>query len=230
MVQQALDFFVSINLCKENPEAKLLPNGSESCFSIDEHLSRVHYRVHHLLSIEASSPIDNEALGFVRKELLAQWKMTTDFVCRNLSDAGVSIDEEINRHDRCVSPSDFGFHNAILHRDGFLRFVDFEYAGWDDPAKLVCDFFCQPAVPVPFCYFDVFARTVAAGLSDPERHIRRMAILFPVYQIKWCCILLNDFLCVDSSRRRFAGSAMDQEEQKVRQLHKARYALNSVIR
>ena len=25
-------------------------------------------------------------------------------------------------------------------------FIDFEYAGWDDPSKLICDFFCQPAV------------------------------------------------------------------------------------
>ena len=51
--------------------------------------------------------------------------------------------------DRVVSPSDFGFHNALRTEDGRLAFLDFEYAGWDDPAKLVCDFELQPAVPAP---------------------------------------------------------------------------------
>src|SRR6185503_11886129 len=46
-----------------------------------------------------------------------------------------------------LSPSDFGYHNAVLADDETVRFFDFEYAGWDDPAKLVCDFFNQVEVP-----------------------------------------------------------------------------------
>ena len=41
-----------------------------------------------------------------------------------------------SRSRRCVSPSDFGFHNALVGPDGRAVFLDFEYAGWDDPAKL----------------------------------------------------------------------------------------------
>ena len=40
---------------------------------------------------------------------------------------------------RALSPSDFGLHNALRGQDGQLRFVDFEYFGWDDPVKLVSD-------------------------------------------------------------------------------------------
>ena len=45
----------------------------------------------------------------------------------------------------------FGFRLSQCARNGRtgeLCFLDFEYAGWDDPAKMVADFFCQPAVPV----------------------------------------------------------------------------------
>ena len=42
-----------------------------------------------------------------------------------------------------MSPSDFGFHN-VIKKDDFLYFIDFEYAGLDDPVKLICDFYCQP--------------------------------------------------------------------------------------
>ena len=33
---------------------------------------------------------------------------------------------------KCISPSDFGFHNSIIDREGNINFVDFEYSGWDD--------------------------------------------------------------------------------------------------
>ena len=38
------------------------------------------------------------------------------------------------------SPSDFGFHNALLKDNGKLCFLDFEYFGRDDPVKLMADF------------------------------------------------------------------------------------------
>ncbi len=40
-----------------------------------------------------------------------------------------------------VSPSDFGFHNALLDDGGAISFLDFEYSGRDDPAKLDLRFF-----------------------------------------------------------------------------------------
>ena len=42
-----------------------------------------------------------------------------------------------------LSPSDFGFHNSLF-RNNKLFFFDFEYAGWDDPIKLMCDFILNP--------------------------------------------------------------------------------------
>ena len=48
---------------------------------------------------------------------------------------GLSMSAALPKETRCLSPSDFGFHNALLEATGKLRFVDFEYAGWDDPAK-----------------------------------------------------------------------------------------------
>ena len=76
-------------------------------------------------------------------------------------------------------------------------------------------------------YYDIFVKEVIADLSVPEMHQQRIALLLPVYQIKWCCILLNDFLPVGSQRRRFAGNLFDQEAWKVRQLQKALHALKN---
>ena len=131
------------------------------------------------------------------------------------------------RRDRCVSPSDFGFHNALLGTDGTLKFIDFEYAGWDDPAKTICDFFCQPELPVPKSCQALFHDEIADLMEPPGRFRLRVELLLPVYRLKWCCIMLNDFLPAGNDRRRFAGTIADAE-QKWRQLEKARQAAEQV--
>ena len=240
-VRQALNFYRGLNRHKQLPAAKALPDGSEACFTIAEHLQCVERRLQRLRGVFASltdafglrddsSGINRQAAHFILNELSEAWNGVAYFVRKRTRELELALDTEIARQDKCLSPSDFGFHNAILSNDGQLRFIDFEYAGWDDTAKTVCDFFCQPAVPVSFDYYDMFVQEVISDLSEPEMHCQRIALLLPVYQLKWCCILLNDFLPVGGQRRRFAGSTVDQEERKAKQLQKARQALQNLTR
>ncbi len=116
---------------------------------------------------------------------------------------GIDLRQEVALADRCLSAIRLWFSQRVDDARG-LKFLDFEYAGWDDPAKLACDFFCQPAVPAPHEYFADFVAVLTAGLSDPTMHAERIELLLPVYQVKWCCILLNEFLPIDGRRRQFA--------------------------
>jgi len=50
------------------------------------------------------------------------------------------LDKPLARKEQIFSPGDFGFHNTLRHRET-LTFLDFEHAGWDDPAKMLADFF-----------------------------------------------------------------------------------------
>ncbi len=50
------------------------------------------------------------------------------------------LDKPLAKQERIFSPGDFGFHNT-LKKGNRLTFFDFEHAGWDDPAKLMADFF-----------------------------------------------------------------------------------------
>jgi hypothetical protein len=104
---------------------------------------------------------------------------------------------------------------------GVLSFLDFEYSGRDDPAKLVCDFFCQPEKAVSLAYFPEFTDRVAAGIQIPDSVKFRCRILLRAYQIKWACIILNDFLPVDATRRDFALTSA-REQRCADQIRKAR--------
>jgi thiamine kinase-like enzyme len=225
-IRQVIDFFVNLNQHKE--QAHSLDAASEACFSLREHMNVVEKRIDRLLHIKAVSDIDLQASKFVETELFRLWRALRISMEKKIKREGWGIDDVLPLSDRCLSPSDFGFHNALLTKSGELRFIDFEYAGWDDPAKTVCDFFCQPQVPVPMDYYDLFMEAIISQLQNPKYHQRRAEILFPLYQIKWCCIMLNDFSKTDSERRRFANDEKDLEEQKVKQLKKAKEVLKCI--
>lgn len=225
-VEQAIKFYQTINHYKQLPEAQSLPKASESCLTIREHLDCVDRRVIRLNKIEAISDVDCQAVSFVQNQLVQRWQKVREWVVEKMAELNLPLDQELSQFDRCLSPSDFGFHNAILTESGQLRFIDFEYAGWDDPGKLVADFFCQPAIPVPLQYYQKFVERVVADLSHPEQEEKRIKVLLPVYQIKWCCIMLNDFLPVGGQRRNFAVSMADREVRKAGQLEKA---LNAIL-
>lgn len=228
-VDQALDFYRTLNRAKADAGADALPRASESCFSLDDHFATVNRRVERLQSIVVGGVVDLAAASFIESELVPAWRRVHASARTAAIAHGLKSDHPLEGPDRCLSPSDFGFHNALLANDGRLRFIDFEYAGWDDPSKLICDFFCQPAVPAPAHAFERFAAAVAAELSNPSPHVARATLLLPVYRVKWVCIMLNEFLPVGGSRRAFSRTAAEQDARKSGQLAKARAALASVL-
>lgn len=190
-----------------------LAAASEACFSIGEHVAMVDRRLGRLQQVDASGESGARAQSLVN-QIAAAWEVRR----ARLGAANVpSLDDA----DRCISPSDFGFHNALLAADGELHFIDFEYAGWDDPAKMIGDFFCQPAVPVPPEYFDEFAAEALQHFEAAPVLRERARLLLPALQIKWCCIMLNEFLPDAARRRHFADSTQTPEQRQRAQLDKA---------
>ena len=116
--------------------------------------------------------------------------------------------------ERLLSPSDFGFHNTLRRSDGSLVFLDFEYFGWDDPAKLVCDFLLHPAMDLS----DNLKRRFYQRFVTNKKLAKRVETVYPLFGLKWITIMLNEFLPADLQRRQFARSPADP----VTQLEKAR--------
>ena len=225
-VTLAADFLHDLRRLQDRRAATQLPSASEACFSLAEHLQCVEQRINRLFEIEETDDTYSEARKFVEQDLAPTWKRVLQAVHLAAAEQHVPLDGVLNTRERCLSPSDAGFHNALLAPDGTLYFLDFEYAGWDDPAKLVCDFFCQVQVPVPREHYDVFVRPLLAEAFRPEQLERRIGLLLPVYQLKWCCILLNEFVASSRARRRFSKGAADQADREKEQLCKARLALS----
>ena len=227
-ISQALDFFISLNKNNLRDDRAGLQAASESCFSMRDHLVCVNRRISKLLQIPKYSEVDRFAYKFIKSELVPLWgKIQTDILDQKKANF-FRMDEHLPEKDICISPSDFGFHNALETRAGRLIFIDFEYAGWDDPVKMICDFFCQPEVPIPHSYLPMFSKRVIDHLDTPESHYQRLEVLLPVHSIKWCCIILNEFLPGGKARRLFANEGVDMDMKKHTQLKKAKEIFKTV--
>lgn len=223
----AAQFFIELNKSEHKKFATGLPLASEACFSIKAHIDVVKNRVDRLCAFSPENQLDRSALEFILK-LREVLKGVIATVLKEARESGIDAFSDLRPEQRCVSPSDFGFHNAIKDIKGYSKFIDFEYAGWDDPAKMVGDFFSQLAVPVPSKYFQEFTEKCMSPFSDAENSIKRAYLLAPLYRIKWCCIVLNVFLPVNLARRKFAVAELNEGEYKLNQLEKAQKLFNAL--
>ena len=219
-VDAAIVFVVAINA----PPRPALAPASEACFSLAVHLATVERRVGRLASLDDDVPHVAEARLFVATHLAPAWAAARARIEAEAAREGVAMDEALAPDRQCLSPSDFGFHNALIAPAGEVTFLDFEYAGRDDPAKLVCDFFCQPDVPIPPSLHRHFIDRLASGLGLDASSISRCRILLDAYRIKWICIMLNDFLPTGAARRAFADAG-EWRQRCARQLAKAQATL-----
>jgi len=188
-VHAAADFFLEINSGREHAVA--LPPASEACFSIEAHLATTSARVGRLATIQPATTVHTAALGLVQDSIHPLWNQIED---RIRSVAKDDLTRVLSASERCISPSDFGFHNSIRQSDHTLRFVDFEYAGWDDPAKTIIDFCNQPDGILSNDNALLFRRRTMDSFPPANSFRERIRLLEPVYQLKWACICLNGFL------------------------------------
>ncbi|MFA6502205.1 MAG: hypothetical protein WCT85_05390, partial [Parachlamydiales bacterium] len=217
--QAVINFFLSLNLNRQR--ALDLPKASEGCFSIQEYLNIIEKRIQNLIQVEEKHVHFKD---FLAKELIPFWKKLKENTIKKANELNFLVDSKLSIDELCITPSDFGFHN-ILIKNNRPFFIDFEYAGWDDPAKTISDFFCQPKIPIPMKYFEYFMNSVINNFGTPEKLINRIYLVFPLCKIKWCCILLNSFINTGKNRRFFANA----EELKEEQIIKSKTLLDEII-
>jgi hypothetical protein len=216
-VRAAAEFIAALNAGPHRDPA--LPPASEACFTVDQHLATVDRRLLKLQMLEGEDSLTQQVRGLIG-DITDTWR-------RHRAHIGAADVPRLADEDKCISPSDFGFHNALLKECGEICFIDFEYAGWDDPAKMIGDFFCQPAVPVSHAYFDEFVAEAVRYSQNAQALQARAHLLLPALQIKWCCIMLNEFLPDAARRRQFANPTSQPEQRKQVQFDKTEKFFNS---
>jgi len=135
------------------------------------------------------------------------------------------FETDLNDDYQLLSPSDFGFHNTLLTKDG-LKFIDFEYFGWDDPVKLTCDFLLHPGMVLTNERKNIWVRSAKEIFSDDNCFQKRLSASYGLYGLCWCLIMLNVFLIDRQSEKNITALDMgDIKAKKLEQLEKSKKML-----
>jgi Phosphotransferase enzyme family len=228
-IRQATDLLTDLRMVAGRSGAAAAAPASEACFSLDAIAGNLCSRLSRLRALSDAAPGAGELRRFLSVRVdpflsrLEAWTVEQARIHGLRRDATLPLDQ------RTLSPSDFGFHNALRDEHGRLMFVDFEYFGWDDPAKTIVDFLHHPAMEMSANQRRTFAAGVLKGFSDLRGLEARARIVYPWFGLKWCLILLNEFVPSDLARRRFAGSAGARSADELRhQLDRAARLLDRV--
>lgn len=222
-VDQAVDFLAALDASPGVPDFPADHLAAEACLSGAEIERQLRERVAGLAGLED----EPELRAFLAREFAGALEGRLSTARKILSSAGLAFEHELPPAQRRLVPSDFGFHNALRNQAGRLTFIDFEYFGWDDPAKLTADTLLHPGTPVAAELRSRFR--VAAGRlygRDPD-FAARLTAFYPLFGLRWVLILLNEFHPERWRRRVLAGANESWAEAKIRQLDAARAMLES---
>lgn len=210
------------------PGARELDGASEAFFSLGGVLGNLDDRLARLMSRPGDLPLAAELGDFLENRFIPAFEDLSSRAKVYYRGAGLEAGDELDASERVLSPSDFGLHNCVQSPEG-LVFFDFEYFGWDDPAKFVSDFVLHPAQEsVGEARYRVAGR-LAGLFMDRPGFADRLRALLPLFALKWCMIVLNEFLAEENARRAFAGCGRDHETVLRRQLGLAEAMLGRAV-
>lgn len=219
-VDQLGDFFLALQDLRDM--AADIGPASAACFSPSEAALQLSGRLARLAEAGERFP---ELGRFLRDHLAPAVDDAVASVYLAYPDAAAPLGPE----KLCLSPSDFGTHNALKGADGRLVFLDFEYFGWDDPVKATADVMWHAGMDLSrglaVRFRDRVTPRFAAGDPDLER---RLKVLLPVHGLVWCLILLNEFRPDRWARRGLGGRVEDAEALRARQLARAKARLEKI--
>jgi len=225
-ITDAAQFLIKLDSLKLKAPSELVV-ASEACFSIEKIFDSVDKRLKRLNSA-ADSKTDqiSQKLTDYLEAFNMEYANVLEWVKKISKQKSISMNGAIPDEEKTLSPSDFGFHNALRTADSIVYF-DFEYFGWDDPAKTISDFILHPAMKLSTQHRKEFVNRMKEHFGI--KIFDRFLTVYPIFGLKWCMILLNEFVPEDFLRRRFSRKGyIDIYALQKKQLHKAEKMLAKV--
>ncbi len=162
----------------------------EACLNGNEVVRQINLR---LSRLDASKSTYPELREFINTEFTPAFNEISQWSQRQYQYFGLSFDENISFEQQTLSVVDLGFHN-VLRKNNKLYFLDFEFFGWDDPVKLVADTLQHPGMTLNDENKQLLFSNFVKIYGQDEMFLARLKLLYPLFGLKWCMIMLNQFL------------------------------------
>ncbi|HEY7293946.1 MAG TPA: aminoglycoside phosphotransferase family protein [Dehalococcoidia bacterium] len=188
-----------------------LPVTISPTLSVARQLGRIEER---LAAFEqaASDPEAPAGVHALAEELLLHERLVP-LVERSIADLSPSeLHQELPHEARRLTSGDFGAHNVLVDVDGTVTVLDWEWAGWDDPAQLVMGFAAHGGSEgLSAAAASAFLEAYAAGAGLSAAEIARFERLGLLLDIEWVATYASALSAEVLATRRFAVAGFDAD-------------------
>lgn len=223
-LQQAIDFVQNLYDISKSSQYEYSGAATEACLSANDIIEQVEKRLDDLLLVSSKHP---SLESFLTEQFVPLWEKIREYSLGCWPNS--SRYDGLRYEYQILSPSDFGFHNALKQCDKLI-FLDFEYFGWDDPVKLTADFVWHPAMNLSVQDMLYWEESMIEIFSHDSEFEARLYAGKPLYGMRWAMIVLKKFLSSFVASTQFPLKANDSCKNDVldHQLEKAKYYCKAV--
>jgi hypothetical protein len=188
----------------------ILP-GSDSRICLGDYIDQVEKRYDRIIWGAKNSEWEKEIHEFMTQSILPHKEFIFNKFYDSIECLGWDAQRPFQENEQMFCPSDLGFHNILsdTHNQGELFFLDFEYSGWDDPAKLLADFFHHVGQQVSWEHKWYLLEQFAAHRKQDPDFMRRWETIVDLIGLEWVLIVLNVIDPNEMERKRFANPNLD---------------------
>lgn len=188
-IQEMMKFIDALHQLSSKTAYATIGLATESCLTYSDLISQIDKR------IASTHCCDHPMLNDVMSKLLPIYENVSSYSLSNWPKSSLTL--PLEKEKLLLSPSDFGFHNALKTKSGKIIFLDFEYFGWDDPVKLCIDTMIHPGMNLSNKHkINIFKHFTQLFRSDNQFNMRFKAA-WPLYLLRWSLIILNPFHQLD---------------------------------
>jgi hypothetical protein len=189
-VAEFATFQIALDQAIDDLARRDIGEAAEACLSPGRILAQIERRFARLDTVKGDVPDFAALFDDVLVPTLRDVEAGVREACRQRA---LEPSHDLAPEARTLIPSDLGAHNALRGSDGRLAFLDFEYFGWDDPVTSIANFVMHPGASLTAFQRALYRDRLLAHFC---RHgeAERLAILMPLYALRWCAIILGELL------------------------------------
>jgi hypothetical protein len=178
-------------------KTKYAINAIDYCNSLKDHINLINKKCRFFIK---NANLNKDISYFLKYKFLPKKKLVIQNIKNNINKK--KLYKKITLKEKIISPSDLSLLNLKKNKKK-LYYYDFEYAGLDDPLKLICDIICNPSNK--FSNKNLFSETILNNFGLNKKNHNLLDLFIPLHKLKWCLIILNEFIDEKNKIRKFAN-------------------------
>lgn len=186
-IKQFVDFQIELDRLKISEKSDVIGFASDVVLSPMDLIIEIKKRYENF----DNSLLPQDVNLFLKEEFLPFFEKRVEFSIQNFNSYYSSFDKPISKEEQTIIASDFGTHNCLKVNDGKLIFIDFEYAGWDNPITSIANFMLHPGMNRSYEYRIEYLETLFEHFNYIKDFKGAYNFLLPLFCLRWCLIVLN---------------------------------------